>query len=110
MNNLIPRAKGGHFALDMVLEQLHYWGRNTDDSLKLTAAEVIEALVKMIDERCEATQIPYVDRGDAVNLARNWLDKEAGGWSMTTEGIRILADAVMAMDKAICGISPQEGK
>lgn len=43
----------------------------------------------------------YLDRGDAVNLARNWLDKDAGGWGVTTEGVRILADAVMRMDEEL---------
>ena len=46
---LIPREKGGNWDVDAVLEQLHYWGLNSDDHLKLTAEEVIRTLVEMLD-------------------------------------------------------------
>ena len=66
----------------------------------------LECLEARIGQRPEARPIYYAnpqqlpDRGDAVNLARNWLDaqKPNGGMKITTKGIRTLAEAVMLMD------------
>lgn len=41
----------------------------------------------------------FIDRGNAVNLARNWLDKNYP--PLTPKGITTLAEAVMAMDNAL---------
>lgn len=41
-------------------------------------------------------ELATIDRGDAVNLARNWLDDPVRG--ITDKGIAKLAQAVLAMD------------
>lgn len=52
-----------------------------------------------------------IDRGDAVNLARNAIEKyDCKG--ITTKGIRVLAEAVLSMDAALSTpqpIQPQAG-
>lgn len=50
--NRVPAFKDGqYFYLDAVIEQLHYWGVNTDDHRLLMAEHVIKELRKMADER-----------------------------------------------------------
>lgn len=44
---------------------------------------------------------PFVERGEAVNLARNYLDPDGGHYDMTRIGIAMLAEAVMKMDAAL---------
>jgi hypothetical protein len=44
---------------------------------------------------------PATGQLEAVNLARNWLDPKAGGWGMTNEGVRLLAEAVVAMNATL---------
>lgn len=48
-----------------------------------------------------AVAAPYIDRGDAVNLARTLVDAVAGVTLITEEGVRCLASAVLAMDEYI---------
>lgn len=57
----------------------------------------------------ESRAAVYVDRGDAVNLARNMLEaSERQG--ITPHGVRMLAEGVMAMDAALQAIAaPREG-
>ena len=47
-----------------------------------------------------------IDRGEAVNLARNWLTDPVRG--ITDKGIECLARAVMAMDEALRSSGPVE--
>lgn len=51
-----------------------------------------------------------IDRSEAVNLARNWLDgDEHEGIGITYKGVKALAEAVLKMDEYIKAQSP-EGK
>ena len=61
------------------------------------------------------TPLQFPERGDAVNLARNWLDEqgpnpsgyvlESVAYDITNKGIRILAEAVMLMDAWILEVT-----
>jgi len=63
------------------------------------------------------TPLQFPERGDAVNLARNWLDEqgpnpsgyvlESVAYDITNKGIRILAEAVMLMDAWILEVTKQ---
>lgn len=62
-----------------------------------------DALKDSASTPSSSTTAPCIDRSEAVNLARNWLDETpgVGGWDMTQRGIRTLAEAVMRMDEHI---------
>lgn len=49
-----------------------------------------------------------LDRSEAVNLARNYIDM--GGYNITPKGIAMLANAVLDMDEAIALYVSREGK
>lgn len=46
-----------------------------------------------------------IDRSDAVNLARNYLDRDYP--PLTPHGVKTLAEAVMAMDEYIAALTPR---
>ena len=48
----VPGIKDGQYLyLDAVLEQLHYWGVNTDNHRELVAEHVIKELLKIIERQ-----------------------------------------------------------
>lgn len=57
--------------------------------------QVCEQFLILADEKLTADGKP-LDRGEAVNLARNWLDDPMR--HITDNGIEALAKAVLAMD------------
>lgn len=73
------------------------------------AIERLTARVKELEAGRAMTGLK-IDRSEAVNLARDWLDSQApkGGMHITNKGIKTLAEAVMNMDAAIRALAPVE--
>lgn len=100
-----------HDALREALELLRIFKNNLGpDRASLSAEDAIlwdrvEALSQPMPEAAaQGWKPPYVDRADAVNLARNLVEDSHA--HVTTKGLETLCEAVLSMDAVLLSASP----
>lgn len=91
-----------------VNREIDYSNPFEDMDLLMKAAELLDKL-SVEPEVAQLQKLPYVDRSDAVNLARNMADFGHATGKITRHGVEVLCDAVLKMDAVLLSAAVVSG-
>lgn len=71
----------------------------------MDVTDMLDNAFKKAEREKDIKRLARIDRGQAVNLARNLLTNHETYAKITPKGIYMLADAILRMDEALSKIS-----